>query len=321
MTNLFPEIEPYNTGWLNVSNDNHLYYEQSGNFLGKPVIVLHGGPGSGCMPRMRRFFNPKKYRIILFDQRGCGRSTPHASQLSTDLTHNTTANLLLDIEQLRMQLGIDRWMVFGGSWGSVLGLLYAEKHPDHVTEIVLWGVAVGNSSEIKWMYEGIAPLLPQEWEIFIGGLNVQPDALSLLTEYSKRLNDPDEKIRLQAARKFHDWEWGLFNVDADKVPSGRWLEPEFQLARARIITHYFLHNCWLEEGEVLRNIDKIASIPGVLVQGRFDIASPLTSAWLLSKTWSNCELIIVKGAGHSTTDAGMDEALVSVTQRFVYDND
>ena len=153
---------------------------------------------------MRRFFDPKKYRIILFDQRGCGRSTPHASQLSTDLTHNTTANLILDIEQLRKQLGINKWMVFGGSWGSVLGLVYAEKNPKHVTEMVLWGVAVGNSSEIKWMYEEVAPLLPQEWEKFIDGLNVHPDALTLLAEYSKRLNDPDENIRLQAARNFHD---------------------------------------------------------------------------------------------------------------------
>lgn len=316
MTKFFPEIDPYETGFLSVSNDNQLYFELVGNPNGKPVVVLHGGPGSGCTPLMRRYFDPRLYKIVLFDQRGCGRSKPHASLLSTNLTYNTTENLLLDIEQLRNKLGIERWMVFGGSWGSVLGLVYTEKYPDKVTEIILWGVALGNSSEIKWMYEGIAPLFPREWEKFIDNLHVHLDALSILAEYNNRLNDPDEKVRLKAARAFHEWEWGLFNVNDDKAPGGRWLEPEFQLARARIITHYFLHNCWLEDGVVMRNVDILSSIPGVLVQGRLDFASTLTGAWSLSKVWSSCELILVKGAGHSTTDEGMDSALLDATQKF-----
>lgn len=316
MSALYPQIEPYDRGILDVGDRNHIYWEACGNQVGKPVIVLHGGPGSGCTPRFRRFFDPASYRIILFDQRGCGRSRPHASDISTDLSVNTTWHLLADIEQLREHLEIDRWMIFGGSWGSTLGLLYAETYPLHVSEIIFWGVAMTRPAEIDWLYYGVAPLFPEEWARFLDGIPGPERTVDLLDAYFQRLNSPDPAVRLQAARDFHAWEFALFSGASGETPSEAWLDPDFQVARARICTHYFRNNAWLEDGILLRNADRLSGIPGIMVHGRLDLGSPLRSAWELDRAWPDSKLVVVPGAGHSPTDAGIDKVLVAATNQW-----
>lgn len=317
MSKLYPDIEPYEHGWLAVGDGQALYWEACGRPTGKPVVVLHGGPGSGCTPHWRRYFDPAAYRIILFDQRGCGRSRPHASAPTVGLDANTTWHLLADIERLRAALGVERWMVFGGSWGSTLGLVYAEAHPERVTEIVLWGTALTRPAEIDWLYHGVAPLFPAQWARFLAGVPEAPARTpDLLDAYFHRLHSPDPAVRLQAARDFQAWEWALFSVVGEAAPSERWLDPAFQIARARIVTHYFRNAAWLEDEHILRHAGRLAGIPGVMVHGRLDVGSPLWSAWQLAQVWPGSELVIVPGAGHSTGDPGLDDALVAATQRF-----
>lgn len=316
MTVLYPEIEPDDHGMLDVGDGNAIYWETCGNPDGRPVVVLHGGPGSGCTPRMRRFFDPTAYRIVLFDQRGCGRSTPHASDLATDLSVNTTWHLLADMERLRAHLGIRRWMLFGGSWGSTLALAYAEEHPQLVTAIVLWGVAMTRRSEINWLYHDVAPLFPEQWARFVAGVPEAERDGDLVEAYFRLMHSPHAEVRAKAARDFHDWEWALFSVVGNEAPGGRWLDQRFQLARGRIVTYYFRHAAWLEEGVLLKRADRLAGIPGVMVHGRFDVGSPLQAAWELAQAWPDSELVIIGGAGHSTADPGMDAALVAATDRF-----
>jgi proline iminopeptidase len=280
------------------------------------VVALHGGPGSGCTPGWRRYFDPTRYHIVLFDQRGCGRSLPHASDLATDLAVNTTWHLLADMERLRQHLRIERWMLFGGSWGSTLALAYAEQYPERVSEIVLFGVAMTRRSEIDWLYRGVAPLFPEAWSRFVAGVPEMERGTGLLEAYARLLNNPDPEVRTQAARDFHDWEWALFSVITEAKPGGRWLDEDFQLARARIVTHYFRHGAWLEEGQLLKHAHRLAGIPGILVHGRLVVGSPFLAAWELARAWPGSELVIVRGAGHSTSDPGMDEALVAATNRF-----
>jgi proline iminopeptidase len=316
MTVLYPEIEPYNHGMLDVGDGNLVYWEVCGNPQGKPAVVLHGGPGSGCSTGARRYFDPTAYRIVLFDQRGCGRSLPHASDLRTDLSVNTTAHLLADLEQLRQHLDIDQWLLFGGSWGSTLGLAYAECHPHRVTEIVLGGVTTTRRVEIDWLYRGVAPLFPVQWARFRAGVPpVQRDG-DLVAAYYRLLQDPDPAMHMQAAKDWCTWEAALVSVDPEATPEPRRMQPAFQLAFARIVTHYFHHNAWLEEGVLLRHASALAHIPGILVHGRLDLGSPLVTAWELAQAWPNSELVIVSGAGHSATDPGMSEALIAATDRF-----
>jgi proline iminopeptidase len=315
MSILYPEIEPYCHNMLDVGDGNQIYWETCGNPGGKPVIVLHGGPGSGCTPRLRCFFDPALYRIVLFDQRGCGRSKPQASDITTELSSNTTWRLIADMERLRENLGVDRWMVFGGSWGSTLGLVYAETYPQHVSDIILWGVAMTRPKEIEWLYYGVAPLFPEQWARFTRGLPDPKCADDILNPYFHRLHSADPVERVNAARDFHEWEWALFSNVGDATPGERWLDPAFQVARARIVTHYFLNRAWLEDGILLRNAERLAGIPGIMVHGNFDVGSPLVSAWELAHAWPGSELVIVRGAGHSTTDPGMDAALVEATNR------
>lgn len=317
MSTLYPEIEPYSDGTLATDDGHRIYWETCGNPAGKPAIVLHGGPGSGCTPHMRRFFAPAAYRIVLFDQRGCGRSSPHASEPDVDLSTNTTWHLVADMERLRQQLGIDRWLIFGGSWGSTLALAYAERHPERVSEIVLWGIAMTRRSEIDWLYRGVAPLFPAEWARFVAGVPEAERTGDLVEDYHRLLHSPNAAVRAQAARAFHEWEWALFTVmEPDATPGDRWLDPRFQLARARMVTHYFRHGAWLEEGLLLREAHRLSGIPGVMVHGRMDVGSPLQAAWELAQAWPDGELVIVGGAGHSTNDAGMDAAIVAATDRF-----
>jgi proline iminopeptidase len=316
MTVLYPEIEPYDQGLLAVGDGNTIYWETCGAADGQPVVVLHGGPGSGCTPHLRRFFDPTAYRIVLFDQRGCGRSTPHASELTTDLSVNTTRHLLADMEQLRQHLGIRRWMLFGGSWGSTLALAYAEEYPQLVSAIVLWGVAMTRRSEIRWLYHDVAPLFPEQWARFVAGVPEAERTGDLVEDYFRLMSNPNLEVRTQAARDFHDWEWALFSLVVNEPPSGRWLNQSFQLARGRIVTHYFRHAAWLDEGILLERACRLAGIPGVMVHGRFDVGSPLKAAWELAQAWPDGELVVVGGAGHSTADPGMDAALIAATNRF-----
>lgn len=316
MPGLHASIEPYDRGLLDVGGGNRIYWEVSGNPRGKPAVVLHGGPGSGSSSAVRRFFDPEAYRVVLFDQRGCGRSTPHASDERADLAANTTWHLLADIELLRRHLVIDRWLVFGGSWGSTLGLAYAERSPQRVSEIVLVGVTTTRRSEIDWLYRGVAPLFPEQWRRFRAGVPESARDGDLVEAYHRLLHDPDPAVRAGAARDWHDWEAALLSADPKARPPSQWSQPEYRMARARIVTHYFRHAAWLEEGALLRDAGALAGIPGVMVQGRLDLAAPLVTAWELDQAWAEGELVIVRGAGHSPADRGMSEAITAATDRF-----
>jgi len=316
MTELYPEIEPYDHGMLDVGDGNLVYWEACGNPHGQPAVVLPGGPGSGCSTGGRRFFDPGAYRIVLFDQRGCGRSTPHASDPRTDLAVNTTAHLLADIERLRQHLGIDRWLLFGGSWGSTLGLAYAERHPQRVTAIVLVGVTTTRRSEIDWLYRGVAPLFPVQWARFRAGAPADDRDGDLVEAYYKLLRDPDPVVRAKAAQDWCAWESVLVSVHPDATPEPRRSQLAFQMAFARIVTHYFRHNAWLEDGILLRNAGALTGIPGVMVHGRLDLGGPLVTAWELAEAWPDSELVVVNGAGHSSGDPGMSEAVIAATNRF-----
>lgn len=316
MPGAYPEIEPYDYGMLDVCDGNLVYWEVCGDPRGKPVVVLHGGPGSGCSTGMRRLFNPEKYRIVLFDQRGGGRSTPHASDNPVDLSVNTTEHLLADMERLRRHLGIDRWMVWGGSWGCTLGLAYAERYPRRVTEMVLVGITTTRRSEIDWLYRGVAPLFPAQWERFRAGVPPEDRDGDLVSAYHRLLMNPDPSIHTRAAKDWCAWETAIESIDPNHKPNPRRLTPQFQLAFARIVTHYFQHNAWLEDGVLLRQAGLLADIPGVLIHGRIDFGAPLITAWELNKSWPNSELVIVDGAGHSGSDPGMTEATLTAIERF-----
>jgi proline iminopeptidase len=320
LTVLYPEIEPYDNGLLNVGDGNFIYWEVCGNPDGKPAVVLHGGPGSGCSTGMRRYFDPAAYQIVLFDQRNCGRSRPHASDPNTDLSANTTQHLLADMELLRQHLNIERWMLFGGSWGSTLGIAYAERYPDQVRGIILFGVTMTRKSEIDWLYRGVAPLFPEQWSRFRAGVPEAERDGDLVEAYYRLLNNPDPTVRAQAAQDWHDWEAVLLSADPDAKPPPQWLQPEFRIARARIVTHYFRRNAWLEDGILLREAGSLSGIPGIMVHGRLDLGAPLVTAWELSRAWPTSELIIVTGAGHSSADPGMSEGLIAATNRFARTN-
>lgn len=318
MTNrtLYAAIEPYGYGHLDVGDGHSVYWEVCGNPAGKPVVLLHGGPGSGCSSDMSRFFNPAAYCIVLFDQRGCGRSTPHASMAEADLSANTTVHLLADIERLRTHLEIDAWLVFGGSWGATLALAYAQQHPSQVTEIVLLGVTTTRRREIDWLYRDVGCLFPEQWAVFRQGVP-EPDRDGDLVEaYHRLLMDPDPTIHRPAASSWCAWETSLVSVDPTAEPDPRRMQPAFQLAFARIVTHYFRHGAWLVEDQLMRAAGKLAGIPGVMIHGRLDLAAPLLTAWELDQVWRDGRLVIVERAGHSSADPGMTEAIVAATDHF-----
>lgn len=311
---LYPDIEPYEYGMLDVGDGQQIYWEACGDPRGRPALVLHGGPGSGCSRNMRRPFNPHAYRVILFDQRQCGRSIPHASDPSTDLSVNTTTHLLADIEVLRAHTGVERWLIFGGSWGCTLALAYAERYPHLVSALVLSGVTTTRRSEIDWLYRGVAPLYPEQYARFLAGARGRGG--DIVGAYRSLLSHPDAAVRAQAAKDWCEWENALVSIDPKAQTPARRLTPEFQMAFARIVTHYFSNGAWLEEGRLLRDADALEGIPGVMIQGRFDVNAPLVTAWELSRVWLECELVVVENAGHSGADPGMSEALVSALDRF-----
>lgn len=316
MRALYPPIEPDASGWLDVGDGQSLYWEACGNPDGKPVVVLHGGPGSGCTPTGRRYFDPARYRIILFDQRGCGRSRPLASDYATDLSVNTTTHLIADIERLRAHLRVARWMIFGGSWGSTLALSYAQAHPARVTEMILMAVATTTRAEIDWITRGVRLLLPDAWEKFYQGAPAATRDQNLAEAYRRLLNDPDPAIRAKAARDWCDWEIALISLHADVGPQSRYDDPTFRYGFARMVTHYWAHAAWLDDGALLKGIARIAHIPAILIHGRLDIGSPLVTAWTLAQAWPSSELVIVNQAGHDARDPGMFESVVAATDRF-----
>ena len=309
---LYPEIEPYESGHLRVSDLHEIYWEQSGNPKGKPVVFLHGGPGGGTDPRMRRFFDPKAYRIVIFDQRGCGKSRPYAS-----LVDNTTWHLVADIETLRRKLGIERWQVFGGSWGSTLALAYAQRHPERVTELVLRGIFLLRRKELTWFYqEGASWLYPDAWESYLAPIP-EAERGDMMSAYYRRLTGDDEAVREACAKAWSIWEGSTSYLFQDQEQIKRTADGKFALPFARIECHYFVHGGFLRhEDQLLREVDKIRHIPAVIVQGRYDVVCPLRSAWDLHRAWPEADLRIVDDAGHSANEVGNTSELVIATDRF-----
>jgi proline iminopeptidase len=309
---LYPPLEPWDSGMLRVSAIHQIYYEQCGNPSGKPVVFLHGGPGGGGDTTPRRFFDPARYRIVLLDQRGCGRSRPHA-----ELRENTTWDLVADIESLREKLGIRRWQVFGGSWGSTLSLLYAEKHPERVTELVLRGIFMLRPAEIAWFYQhGASEIFPDHWEAYRDFIPPEERG-DFLRAYHRRLTGPDPALALEAARLWSRWEGSTSHLHVSEATISRFGADEFALAFARIEAHYFVNGGFMEvPDQILRDVHRLREIPAVIVQGRYDIVCPMTSAWDLHRAWPEAELRIVPDAGHSAFEPGIVHELISATDRF-----
>ncbi|MGH8457990.1 MAG: prolyl aminopeptidase [Nevskiales bacterium] len=312
MRGLYPELQPYRSGQLRVSALHEIYYEECGNPQGQPALFLHGGPGAGCMPWHRRFFDPAVYRIVLFDQRGCGKSTPHAC-----LEDNNTWQLVADMEQLRVALGIERWLLFGGSWGSTLALAYAETHPERVSALVLRGIFLLRPFELRWFYqEGCSYLFPDAWQDYLAPI---PDSErdDLIAAYHRRLTSDDAATRLPAARAWSQWEAATSRLLPDAQMVQNWGESQFAEAIARVECHYFVNKGFLRSpDQLLDDVPRIRRIPGVIVQGRYDVVCPMASAWELHRRWPEAELQIVPDAGHAASEPGIVDRLVSATDGF-----
>ncbi|MHC1547050.1 prolyl aminopeptidase [Phyllobacterium sp. K27] len=308
---LYPPIEPYETGMLDVGDGHSIYYERSGKRGGKPAVFLHGGPGSGVSPNHRRLFKPDVYDVMLFDQRGCGRSVPHA-----DLNANTTWHLVEDIERLRKLAGVEKWMVFGGSWGSTLGLAYAEKHPEHVSELILRGIYTVTKAEINWYYQfGVSEIFPDKWELFQAPIP-EEERGDMVAAYHKRLTGCDPVAQLEAAKAWTIWEGETVTLLPDSEYSARFRDGHYALAFARLENHYFMNGSWLEEGQLLRDAYKLHGIPGVIVQGRYDMPCPVKYAYALHKAWPDAEYHLIEGAGHAYMEPGILDRLIRATDQF-----
>lgn len=314
MAERFPVIEPYETGMLDVGDGHHLYWEASGSPTGLPAVTLHGGPGSGCSAAGRRIFSPESYRIIQFDQRGAGRSTPRVDA-TTDLSTNTTAHLVADIEALRIHLGVDRWVVRGVSWGVTLGLVYAQTYPHRVVGLVLNSVATTRPKEIHWLYHEVGRFYPAAWRRFRDGAPTHERDGDLVAAYWRLLNvQPEVAVRHQAARDWCAWEDAASPMP-DGSPNPRYHDAAFRTTFARIVTHYFHHGAWLEPDQILNNATRLRGIPGALIHGRMDLGGPLDTAWLLAQEWRDADLLVVQ-TGH-TGGSQMTSALVEATNVFV----
>lgn len=317
MPDLYPEIEPHDRGMLDVGDGNRVYWETCGNPRGKPAVVLHGGPGSGCTPWHRRLFDPAAYRIVLFDQRGCGRSRPHAGDAATSLDANTTWHVIADMERLRAHLGIERWLVLGGSWGSVLGLTYAERYPERVTELIVFGVSTGRYREVDWLFRGgIAIFFPEQWERLLAFVPEAERDADIVEVYARLLHDPDPAVRGRAAEEWCLWESATPDWPPMTGLAPRFRDPAYAMAFARIVTHYICHYHWLEDGALLRDAGALAGIPGSIINGRFDFQGPIANAWTLHRAWPRADLVIVDNAGHAAGNAAITGELVRTTHRF-----
>jgi proline iminopeptidase len=315
---LYPDIAPHGHGMLEVGDGNRIYWEACGNPGGKPAVVLHGGPGSGCTPYFRRLFDPGAYRIVLLDQRGCGRSTPHASAYETDMGVNTTWHLIADLERLRRHLGIDRWLVWGVSWGSALGLRYAQTWPEAVSELVLTGVATGSRAEVALLTRGLGKIFPEAFERFVGQLPEDQRAGDLAAAYNRLIESPDPAVRERAARAWTDWETAIAPAPPRSIE--RYEDPAFRMAFARTVTHYFAGDHFMgdgsDQGVVLRDAPTLEGIPGTLVQGRLDFGNLLGIVWRLHHAWPGSELVLIDDVGHDAGAPALAEALVAATDRY-----
>jgi proline iminopeptidase len=311
LRSFYPPVEPYETGWLDVGDGHRIYFERVGTRGAKPAVFLHGGPGGGISPAQRRAFDPARYDVLLFDQRGCGRSTPHAS-----LEANTTWHLVADIERLREMVGVDRWLVFGGSWGSTLALAYSQAHPERVSELLLRGIFLLRPWELAWYYQHGASLIhPDKWEGFLAPIP-EAERGDLMAAYRSRLVSPDRETRIAAARAWSLWEGSTITLMPDPALTSVFEGEEYAVAFARIENHYFVHQGWLEPDQLLRDVGRIRHIPAVIVHGRYDMATPAQNAWDLHKAWPEAEFHFVEGAGHAFSEPGILDILVRTTDRF-----
>jgi proline iminopeptidase len=308
---LYPEIEPFASGMLDVGDGHQIYWERAGTKGAKPAVFLHGGPGGGFSPAHRRQFDPAKYDLILFDQRGCGKSTPYAS-----LDANTTWHLVADIERLREMIGAKKWLVFGGSWGSTLALAYAQTHPKRVSELVVRGIYTLTRAELDWYYQfGVSEIFPDKWERFCAPIPVAERG-AMMAAYRKRLTGTDRAAQIEAALAWSKWEGQTITLLPEPSTSDKFGQEEFALAFARIENHYFVHAGWLEEGQLLRDAGKLKGIPGVIVHGRYDMPCPAKYAWELHKGWPEAEFFLIEGAGHAYSEPGILDRLIYATDKF-----
>ena len=316
MRDFYPPLEPYETGLIDVGDDQQIYYEVSGNRDGKPAVYLHGGPGGGSSPNQRRVFDPAMYRIVLFDQRGCGNSLPHASAPQADLSVNTTWHLVADMEKLREHLNVEKWLVCGGSWGSTLALAYAETHPTSVSELVLRGIFTLRQSELDWFYEGgAAAVFPDLWEGFVAPVPLG-ERDHLIKAYSRLLNDPDPAVHGPAAVAWSRWESSTITLLRDPDLVEAFTVEAFAVAFARIENHFFMHGGWYDDGQLIRDAARLRDIPGVIVQGRYDMCTPAFTAWDLHKEWPEAEFKMIPDAGHAFSEPGILNAIIEATDAF-----
>ncbi|MBH1963704.1 MAG: prolyl aminopeptidase [Comamonadaceae bacterium] len=308
---LYPSIEPYETGHLDVGEGHVIYYERVGTPGAKPAVFLHGGPGGGISPEHRRVFDPARYDVVLFDQRGCGRSTPHAG-----LEANTTWDLVSDIETLRQLAGAEKWLVFGGSWGSTLALAYAQKYPERVSALVLRGIYTVTAAELSWYYQfGVSEMFPDKWERFQAHIPLEERG-NMMAAYRKILTGPDKARQIEAAKAWSLWEGETITLLPDPSFTATHGDDHFALAFARLENHYFVHGAWLEEGQLLRDAHRLHGIPGVIVHGRYDMPCPARYAYALHKAWPEAEFHLIEGAGHAWSEPGIRDQLIRATDRF-----
>lgn len=308
---MYPPLEPYETGSLDVGEGHTIYYERVGTRGAKPAVFLHGGPGGGINPSYRRLFDPSRYDLLLFDQRGCGRSTPYAS-----LEANTTWHLVEDMERLRRHMGVETWLVLGGSWGSTLAMAYAQTYPERVSALILRGVYTLTRAELDWYYQfGVSEMFPEKWERFVAPVAVS-DRGDMISAYRKLLTSDDPAVQVEAAKAWTIWEGETITLLPDPDFSARYADGHFALAFARLENHFFVHDCWMEDGHLLRNAGLMKGIPGAIVHGRYDMPCPVKNAYLLHKAWPDASLHIVEGAGHATSEPGILDQLIRATDRF-----
>ena len=314
MLTLYPAIKPYAIHQLAVDERHTVYVEECGNPQGLPVVFLHGGPGVGCDPDHRRYFDPTLYRIVLFDQRGCGQSTPHA-----ELEANTTQALMADMEAIRLHLKIEKWVIFGGSWGSTLALVYAETHPEYVISLILRGIFLCRKKDLDWFYQegGASRLFPDYWSLFVEHLS-KTEQVEILQNYYQRLTGQDELARMAAAKMWAQWEASCATLQPNAQTVNRLMHPHVAMSMARIETHYFMHDAFLEPNQILKNVHRLSNIPGIIIHGRYDVICPLEGAYTLHKAWPASELQIIRDAGHAACEPGIVNALITATNTIAH---